>query len=73
MSTWQNRNTTGRQQATNSTSNIDGIVNEIIGDQAAQLQWEQTIGECEIIPGGTNYSILSDFRGSILRLWKDFF
>ena len=72
MSTWQSR-TTGQQQSTTRTSNIDGAVLDILGDQAATLAWEQRVGNVEILPGGSNYSILSDFKGSIVRLWDDFF
>ena len=31
------------------------------------------MGNVEIINGGSNVSILSDFKGSISRLWEDFF
>lgn len=27
----------------------------------------------QIVNGGTNYSILSDFKGSIIKLWNEFF
>lgn len=30
-------------------------------------------GGLNVIPGGSNYSILSDFKGSILKLWNEFF
>lgn len=72
MSTWQSR-TTGQQQRTGRTDNIDGAVLDILGDRQATLEWEQRVGNVEILPGGTNYSILSDFKGSIVRLWEDFF
>lgn len=50
---------------------IDGEVYEIVGDRAGTLSWDQSQGK--LVPGGTNYSILGDFRGSILKLWNDFF
>jgi hypothetical protein len=78
MSNWQQRTaTTGQQQQNYGTvsrrSDIDGEVIEIIGDRAATLAWEKNNGGLSIIPGGSNYSILSDFKGSILKLWTDFF
>ena len=72
MSTWQNRST-GQQQNASRMDNIDGAVLDILGDRAAILEWEHRVGNVEILPGGTNYSILSDFKGSIVRLWDDFF
>lgn len=77
MSTWQ-RNTTNQpanQQisTSNRRTDIDGEVFEIIGDRAASLAWDQSQGGLTIVPGGSNYSILSDFKGSILKLWNDFF
>ena len=72
MSTWQSR-TSGQQQSANRTDNLDGAILDIIGDRTATLEWDQTYGDVEIIPGGTNYSILTDFKGSIVRLWDEFF
>ena len=83
MSSWQNRNTSNQQSQSaanrssstgNRSSNIDGQVLDIIGDRAATLSWEENLGgNAQIIQGGSNYSILSDFKGSIIRLWDDFF
>ena len=78
MSTWQNRNTSSQQNQSstsgNRSSNIDGQVFDILGDRAATLAWEEsTGGNSQIIQGGSDYSILSDFKGSIVRLWDDFF
>ena len=86
MSSWQNRNTSYQQNQSasnsnsanrssgNRSSNIDGQMFDIIGDRAATLAWEEsTGGNPQIIQGGSNYSILSDFKGSIVRLWDDFF
>lgn len=85
MSTWQQRTTTGATGATGASSqaqnlstvsrrsDIDGEVYEILGDRAATLAWTQNQGGLTIVPGGSNYSILSDFKGSILKLWNDFF
>ncbi len=67
---WQ-RNTNPNQIA--KRADIDGEVFEIIGDRAANLAWDQLQGGLQIIPGGSNYTILSDFKGSILKLWNDFF
>lgn len=74
MSTWQ-RNATTQPTQSNPTrrTDIDGEVFEILGDRAANLAWEQAQGGLTIVPGGSNYSILSDFKGSILKLWSDFF
>jgi hypothetical protein len=44
-----------------------------LGDRAAFLEWEKNNGGITVIPGGSNYSILSEFKGSILRLWNEFF
>lgn len=77
MSSWQTRNTTGQPQtfqtSTTRRTDLDGEVYEILGDRAASLAWEQSTGGLQIIPGGSNYSVLSDFKGSIIKLWNDFF
>lgn len=52
---------------------IDAQALEILGDRAATLAWEERLGNVEIIPGGTNASILTEFKGSIVKLWDEFF
>jgi hypothetical protein len=37
------------------------------------LAWDQAQGGLTLVSGGTNYSILNDFKGSILKLWNEFF
>lgn len=76
MSSWQGRSTNIQQSSSSSraSNNVDGAVLDILGDRAATLAWEQsTGGQVQILPGGSNYSILSDFKGSVVRLWDDFF
>lgn len=65
--------TFGGSSYQNKQRDIDGQALEILGDRAATLAWEQRVGNVEIIPGGSNVSILSDFKGSIVKLWEDFF
>lgn len=63
----------GASSNQNRQRDIDGQVLEILGDRSATLAWEQRLGNVEIIPGGSNASILTDFKGSIVKLWEDFF
>lgn len=57
----------------NQSSKYDDLALDIIGDRAAVLEWERRVGNVEIYPGGSNVSILNEFKGSITRLWEDFF
>ena len=46
---------------------------EIIGDRVASLSWEENESQEQIIHGGSTLSILTEFKGSIVRLWDEFF
>ena len=63
----------GGDSNANKQSSYDDRALDIIGDRAAVLEWERRVGNVEIFPGGTNVSILNEFKGSITRLWEDFF
>lgn len=75
MSTWQQRtNTTGQQQVqpvqASFRGDIDGEVIEILGDRVSNLTWDQAQGGLALVQGGTGYSVLNEFKGSILKLWN---
>jgi hypothetical protein len=79
MSTWQQRTNLGpqvnQQQGTiqptaTRRTDLDGEVLDILGDTAAQLRWSEDLGELSIISGGSNYSVLTLLKGSILKLWR---
>lgn len=77
MSTWQQSSTTRTGGYSRSPDthqgNIESDVIDILGDRKATLAWEQMVGNIDILPGGSNESVLTEFKGSIVRLWDDFF
>jgi hypothetical protein len=79
MSNWQQRANFGPQvklqQGTiqpSATHKIDlnGYVLDFFEDNAAQLRWSEDLEELSIISGGSNYSVLTLLKGSILKLWR---
>lgn len=48
-------------------------MNQILGDKAMRLSWDNKNKNSDILHGNTDYSIFSDYKGSISKFWNDFF
>lgn len=53
--------------------NIDGDVNQVLGERASQISWENINKNGNILQGDTDFSILSDYKGSIMKFWNECF
>lgn len=53
--------------------NVEGELADILGDRNAVLNWTRTEGDNVVISGGSDFSLLSGFRGALLSLRNDFF
>jgi hypothetical protein len=77
MSTYQSSSSYRVTSNTSSTSgqrNLEGEIYDLVGDSKASLRWSEVEGgENIILKGGSDISVLTNFKGALLKLKDEFF
>lgn len=61
------------KHTSNHRLNIDGDVNQVLGERASQISWDNINKNGNILQAHTDFSILSEYKGSIMKFWNECF
>ena len=65
---------TSSNQSSSNQRNLEGEIYDLVGESQAILRWSEVEGGDNIlVRGGSDISLLSNFKGALLKLKDEFF